>query len=449
MDVRTIDYLGTVLTEKNLKLTFAPNSVLNTYEDPEAFNIVANKIADKLIKEIEVYHNTILPIYKNLVTEISALVESDDKEGQSILDYKIKRHDLNQFMLNVIVTDKLGTDSVLDLDKHIFQEVFIGKPYDNEELKKIFTHPVKSLDIVLKETTGNFTDADLMDIWDKYLSKLGSKSELEYLDKNNSKLTKEISLIYTALVNLYKEKPSWCEIENDLAYNDLISKTLAVVEKLIIRYVKEYKDNKSNLLVLNLDRANKTALVNSDLYDGFLSEGGKPETILGLFGVDEKDYIFTMNTLSYIKGNTETLNNNWEKLKHLLILNDKLKKDDLYKTKLSIVIGKVLQDNITDELKLDYNIQPNIVNDKINELLKEENINTLRHPFKLSVKILGDIVFEKTNFGYFAKSMKKYTKLMELNKQDLFKDNNKVLATFAGLDIVMDYILQQIDISDL
>ena len=43
--------------------------------------------------------------------------------------------------------------------------------------------------------------------------------------------------------------------------------------------------------------------------------------------------------------------------------------------------------------------------------------------------------------------MKKYSKLMEIDKKDIFKDDSKVLATFAGIDMVIDYILDQVEIS--
>ena len=447
MHSSTIEYLSKILEEKNLKIVFSPNSVLNVCDCEMGKKEICDAISNKLIKEISLYHNTILPIYKKLVMEISTLIENSDNGEKSISSYKIKRHPLNQYLLNAIVTDKIPDASDLELDRYNFQDTYIGEPYTIEELKALFTHPVKSLDLVLKQSIGNYTDEALKEVWDKYLSKLGSKSKLEYLDVNNSKLDVEISLIYAALINLSKDKPSWCKVDNDILYYELISKTLAFIEKIIVRYVKKYKDNVNNLLVLSLDRDNKIALVNSDLYDVFLSEGGSPETILGLFGVDSKDYIFTMNTLSYIKANAEDLNKSWERFKQILILNDKLVQDEGYKTKLSILISKVLEENITDEMKETYEIDASKVNEEISKLLKEKDSTYIRHPFKLATKILGDFVFEKTNFEHFVKSMKKYSKLMEIDKKDVFKDDSKVLATFAGVDMVIDYILDQVEIS--
>lgn len=447
MQVDTINYLSKILEEKNLKVVFSNNSVLNVCGDDNAKSEVCEAISNKLINELGIYHNDILPIYKKMVTEISALIESSGDGEQSALSYKIKRHPLNQFLLNAMVTDKIPDVNEFDVSKYNFQETYIGEPYDVEELKKLFTHPVKSLDIVLKESIGNYTDSDLQEVWDKYLAKLGTGSKLEYLDANNSKLDVEISLIYTALINLSKGKPSWCKIDNDILYNNLTRSTLDFLERIIVRYVRQYKENNHNLLVLNLDRTNKVALVNSDLYDVFLSEGGKPETVLGLFGIEDKDYAFTMNSLSYIKANAEELNKSWERFKHILTLNDKLMQDNGYKTKLSILIGKILEENITQQMRVDYEINPEEVNEKISHLLKEEDSNYIRHPFKLANKILGDFVFDKTNFEHFAKNMKKYSKLMEIDKKDIFKENSKVLATFAGLDMVIDYILEQVEIS--
>ena len=102
---------------------------------------------------------------------------------------------------------------------------------------------------------------------------------------------------------------------------------------------------------------------------------------------------------------------------------------------------------ITDEMKETYEIDASKVNEEISKLLKEKDSTYIRHPFKLATKILGDFVFEKTNFEHFVKSMKKYSKLMEIDKKDIFKDDSKVLATFAGVDMVIDYILDQVEIS--
>lgn len=449
MNTSTVEYLSNLIAEKHKKLVFKPGSVL-TYCDANCTKEeIVSAISTKLINELNIYYGTILPIYKQLVSEISTIAENDGSAGQSILEYKIKRNEVNQFLVNAVATDKIPDVNEFNINKYNIPALTLGNPYNVEELHKIFTHPVKSLDLVLQEYVGNCTDAQLQEVWDKYLAILGSKVNIEYLDTNSSTVANEVALVYTALVNLFRNKPSWCTVEDEALYARSIKDTLDFLERIVVRYVKAFKQNNQGLLVLNLDRDNKVAVVNAEVYDLFLSEGGKPETVLGLFGVDKTNYTYTMNTLSYIKANTESLNSSWEKLKQLLSVNDKLKQDDFYKTKLQIAIGKVLEENITDAMKEQFEINPEEVKSEITKLLKEKDSVFIRHPFKMASEILGDIVFEKTNFERFTKSLKEYSKLMEINKKDIFKGDTKVLATLVGVDMVIDYVLDQVSIEKI
>ena len=122
MHSSTIEYLSKILEEKNLKIVFSPNSVLNVCDCEMGKKEICDAISNKLIKEISLYHNTILPIYKKLVMEISTLIENSDNGEKSISSYKIKRHPLNQYLLNVIVTDKIPDASDLELDRYNFQD---------------------------------------------------------------------------------------------------------------------------------------------------------------------------------------------------------------------------------------------------------------------------------------------------------------------------------------
>lgn len=433
------NFIASQLTEKGKSFTFKPESILIPIQEERNIGLV-NLVADKVVNEISFYHGTIQSIYKSLVDYV------DEKMAGYVPDllytkYKIINSKPNQFLLNL--KDDMEISSPRQVDNR-FYSVQIGQPETIEQLREIFTHESASKDRLLEEIRNRYSDEKLTELWNNYLSIGLSGDNLINLDNGKHQTADELSLIYTAASNLYRNKPVWVKESDDKVFKSQMKFLYEELCNLVARYI-QYSNSILNKdrLILKIDDQ-YGIYVNGAHYQDFLDQGGRPEMVLSVV-LNHKDDPQYYN-LRHIKENQATLQAEYDRLVKNSKVTEVIKKADSFRILYNFAFKELWDNYITEELKTKYNLDHVQLEREINAYISKLTPDALNDVQTTALVMVGDIIFKDTNFAVFARKMLSYSKIMD---EKGIEEESSMVSLFATVDYLADYILSQIEINKL
>lgn len=428
--------IAQTLTTKGQIISFKPGSILQaleTFNSEEEFNSAINQISNKLNSELILIKNKLLPLMNEIAQLCKKKVEGM-QDTSEITKYNIRAIDIPEFIkemkANGILKDKRQPMKL--------GPVGIGLACPPlESIRDYFKSPVNGLEIYINQILSKYKDEDLINLWEKYLGNLSDDNlYIIELFRNPINNVENIILFFVCLDNIRDEKPIGSSV-SDENYNTVlpvihseIKNLLAIINDNIIA------DRKIGRLVLSMSPDNYTINVDKELYDKFLENGGSPEVLYGLSLVGE--FKLENSFLTDIQTKSEEYKLKWinkVKLEGFNSIPNLVNRyDALYQLVLRKTYEAYIPADLVEYLTCDYNNAQYELRSFVKELPQDKFLDYNY----VARMIIGCIMFKNTNFYQFTETMLGY---MNLNKTFTQQD----AATFASFDLIICYLLEQIE----
>jgi len=426
-----IEILASKLAEKGSLFDIKSNSIFTVSQLPggnaDLEEIVA-QVGIKLRNETSLFRMKINPLlgeYVSAVTdEISRL-----RDTSEVTKYIIKECTIPS------IAEELNSKVSSSL-KGSISAVGISFSIPTPETIKDYFKPVGDLKIPATEFLATLSVDVMIEFWNKFLTNISSDNTNYNIFKSGSPVNiTDLCLNILAITFLRENQPSYDTTDNTV-YRKFMTETLEELKGFLAFAITVYKGEIDVKKVISAIPDRYTVYVNPAVYDEFLKLGGKPETVLGFLLSEQKDSEKYIDTLL---NNAAILEGEWSRRYNLC----RLESIDLnirnHKAIHKLYVNKFFNELLPKYL-VDYvRLTPAESESKIDELLSGVDSATIVDVEKISRLIFGMVYFASTNYFAFTEYMLSYLKL--------FKDNDlKKAASFAVLDIILDYLFTQVDV---
>jgi len=426
------------LTENGYLVNIKPNSVFAA----EVISDAAGKESNEIIKQIALRLRNELMLYKTKINPLlqdytSRIIEDMSKlrDTSEVSKFNIKEIKVSGFIYNLKddrYLDDRRTNGMLPNTDLYFQ---LPTP---ELLREYFVPKLSgSLKARAAEVLSKYDDVALTTLWNRYLTNISSNNDLlTNLFSKSSISFDELSVIYMALSYLAENKPNYNTM-SDAGYKEVMDKAKRAILGAIGNGLAMY-DNylTTKLLVVNIED-NYTIYVHPEVYNDFLKLGGKPELIFG--------YTYsTRGELSkYVNGMLEKMDEYlklWTdkvELSRLAAINSNIRS---HRSVHSLYVEKFFTDILPADLQQYVTVTKADARGAVDTLIANTKDSDILDIDNMCRKIFGLIYFANTNYYKFTEYMLEQLKInqgISLNKA----------ASYASLDLIIDYLGTQIEIT--
>jgi len=415
------------MATKNKTLDYKPNAVLNLVNgNATDKSDIISKITTMVGNEVSMYRNLLLPFVKEYKNEVTKLVAN-----------KLGSVDMSKYRVIPI-----AMPSVI---KQYFEKNLISKesksiqlPVGNliidnpgaDKIRAYLKSDTPSTQMYLDELLLGITDEDLINIWDKYLLNVsGSNDNIDMLGYRGVENIVETSILFVLVDKLTNNIPDTVRVAAN-TYTKIMREFSFKLSGDMAKIAKTLDYNKQmDKLVISINGG--FVYVDSVLYKKFLEEN-TVEVLLGMTVSDIKTKNHYLSDILVNKNSYITAWNNKYKLMTMAVRSQditayrlayELALDELYKD---------MQSDIAEKVSVGLLEAKNIVN----AFVKRSSIEDLSEVSEVSKTIATDLILGDTNFGLFMNYMTGYAKMDDsLTPQEA--------ASFATLDIIVDYLAEQ------
>lgn len=428
------------LAEKNALILPKSGSVFEAIEVPgttEAdYLTLANAIAIKLGNEVSLIKNKIFPLlwsYSGMVKEIVSGIKDDN--------------DLNKYTIREIsmptMVAELKDGKYLNPTRNVFEFpiTMLSIPVPTIDTVSEFFKPKfnAGVNAYAKGIVEQYTAEGLLSIWEKYFVNI-SKSNDNIVSLSYSTMSKieEVLLLLIAVSNMKDTRPAGVLMPED-SYVDVMLFFYQELLNHVSRALEKYNfDVKYENLIMD-STVSYQICVNKDVYEKFLKENGNPEAILGK--MTEQSTVGADDTLKDILINSEAYTTTWNqkvKLARMAAIADTVNK---YRTAYYLSVHRFYNEIMTKDLSEYAEMDPNVARKAFMDYIATKEQSDIIDSDYMAMEFFGHIVFGRTNFHRFQHYMLDYKKLIP----DLTTDET---ASFAACDMIMDYLLSQVEITN-
>lgn len=443
-----INMLAEELEKRGMSIDLVNGSVFEHLESPvgavESSTSIASNIANKVGAEVLLYKTKFIPFMQ----EVTGILEDKLKEypDASVYDkFKIVEFKLpaickilkKEHYITTARESKIGNDSLLANG----EAITIPVP-SKEDMLTYTKHSRKLLDSYLDEILSAMTYEDVAAIWEQYFSNISSDniSLMQIIGQPMLKV-KELVILWIIAGNLQLERPAGTNGTED-RYNEIMNYLITEFNNSIAIAIERLESlNKLQTIILDISKDNSVITVNAEMYHKYLSEGGDTDAIIG-YVVSDHDNIIIETTLDEFKAKTEEYKNKFNNGIRLEKLANANKRYTKCRMVYELCIPAIIE-NIPEDLK------PYVVADlteatargAIRDIMQTMPQNDVLVPELVAREIVGKIIFPASNFSQFTHNMLEYSKI----SSDF---NSKDVASFAIIDMILDYLLNQITINN-
>ena len=426
---KTVKLLADELAAKDKIVEPVNNSALALVNgvDIESTNIVASKIANKIGNEVSLYRNSFLPVlkdYNNIIAKtINDKTPDNPLEKYEVISIKIPG--IIKLLMEKDIIKKKASSYELPIASLIV-------PAPSENIKSYFKVTSIEEQLEVDALLGKYSDEQLTNLWEKYLSNVsGSNDNISSIVYNGLDNFEEISLLLILVGNLKNNIPEGISVKED-TYGSIMREFYNKLIEDISVLVKTYRDYVlMKRLVIKVD--NYVIKVVDDIYNVFLKDNSV-EVLLGM--VITKIDGFASFMLNDIIANSDTYTNNWEKHVRLNTISMKMESKNIYRLAYTFGIDQLLKDIPESLNKYVVYVEEDIVSAVEKYVNRLDTEDLLEIP-EVALYIIGKLVFPETNAYRFFSAMNKYKELDN-------KLTPKEAASLATLDMIVDYLLQQV-----
>lgn len=435
-----LEKIAATLAAENKIIIPKSGSVFEALEVPGTtkadFNVLANSIAIKLGNEISLFKNKMFPLlwgYSDMVKAIVASIKDDSE----LAKYTITEISIPQML------SELKDSKYLNPTREIreFPITLLSIPVPTKEEVKSFFKPKfnAATNIYASKLIDATSEDALIALWEKYLTNINKTNDnLIMLSYNTLAKLNDILLLLVVVSNIKNARQAGVQIPED-KYVDIMvflyQELLNFLAKALDMYAFDVKYEK--LILDSNDRYN--IVVNKDVYETFLNQNGNPEVILGK--MSDVGTRASSNFLKDILIDSEKFANAWNqqvKLEKVAAVAETVNK---YKSAYYISVPRFFAEILTEDLKQYCDADSNLARANFMEYIITKEQSDILDVEYMAIEFFGHIIFPKTNFHRFQHYMMNYKKIIP----DLSVDET---ATYAACDLIMDYLLSQVEVKN-
>jgi hypothetical protein len=427
------------LANKRASLTFGNNSVfaaLNLYGNKEEdLNKVAGAIAASGMNDLILVKTKLLPFmetFTNLVKEKIAQSAAVNPYSQ----YRIIPRNIPEFVISLQVSGAIQparTPSTLPV-------TVLSFPVPETPIKSLLTLVDPFMDKKLQMIVSQYTEEDLVGIWNKYLLNVSGGNnfinELSLYPVDNVDL---VAVLYVLAIKLREERPAGVNIPEEtfnLTMNYFVNELLNLLAN-AIKVMDTYTSVKR--LVIRSENP-FTLTVAGDVYKEFIAGGYESEVLLGML-TSVTSYDLENSTLADITAKADAYKSTWDKKVKLDKIAASYTEASKYKMFYSISLRELLENvpgDLTEFIKVSYADADKM----LQAMLSGKESSFLMDVDFISKEVVGVILVPETNFYRFVNYMLEFSRI---NPSISGKD----AASLASAEVIMDYLLQQVTVNDI
>lgn len=435
----SVKLIGQELANNSKAISFANNSILNVVDN----GIVEEATSEKEVSLGQEYVNRLATVVTNSVSYyknklIPFLLEY--REGVN----KIALNKLGQVVINDIEVEQISISSLVTelLDKEIIGQssslvelpinmLSISLPEDPKQYIKSDS-PVldKYLQDLLEEK--EYDENKIAGLWEKYLLNVSNSNDtISNLRYNVPVNIDELTILFMLVRNIKDNAPvtvgtgitSYSKAMNEF-YTKLRNDLTYAVENI-------KKETSKNRVVFKI--VDKTVYVNKPIFNKYLKDNDI-EGILGLaVSVDGN------KLLNYYLDNLIAMSNSytseWEKYTRLKKLS--INETSIYRNAYAFALKELYTDT-DDEVMSKLKYQELLkAETEVLEHVKRMALADLKDVNKTTIVLMLELLEDDNNFGMYINSIYNYNKTL-----DNLQPNQA--ASLATLDLILEYLLQQI-----
>lgn len=419
------------LTNKNLFLNVYDQSIFKAIDqNSNDTNLICKNLANKINNELILVKNKLRPFMNDLAKDIEEVLNNTDVESE-ISKYAIETVDVPTLISELELLGIVGkAREPMSLG---VSTVSIKMPA-KEDIKKYFVHPNSAADVSVAKLLTKYSEDDLINLWDKYLTSVSStNSNIKELGFNASERVDEYLLLQTAIANLLKEESKDLkEAEMLQLLQSEVSNVLAIVKEKILA------GRSSGMLIIKVDGTK--AKVDAELYNKFISEGNTPEVILGYIVKNSDDV--TAGMYANVLANKDEYLSLWNAKVQMASFQESNNNMKRYRTVYDIVLNNLYKEGLPKDLQELATPNYGEAKARLDQLLTTYKPEEVLDYNLVARDIVGEVIFPDTNFSHFARSITSFSKMNpNITPQDA--------ATSASLDFIIDFLLQQVYVGDI
>lgn len=418
------------LTNRNLFLNVYDQSIFKAIDQSNSdTNIICKQLANKINNELILVKNKLRPLMNDLAAEIEKTLSNTDIESE-ISKYSIETVDVPGLVNEL---ELLGLIGKAREPRSIGVSTVSIKIPAKEDIKKYFVHPNSAANVSVAQLLSKFTDDDLINLWDKYLTSVSAtNSNIKELGFNAQERVSELLLLQTVISNLVKDNDDTKEVEMLQLLQGEVANVLAIVKEKILA------SRAGGVLVIKVE--DKKAKVDAELYNKFISEGNTPEVILGYIVKGQHDV--GSSIYNNVIANKEEYLSLWNAKVQLAAFQESNNNMKRYKTVYDIVLGNLYKEGLPKDLQELATPDYGSAKARLDQLFTTYKPEEVLDYNLVARDIVGEVLFPDTNFSHFARSITSFSKLNpNITAQDA--------ATSASLDFIIDFLLQQVYVGDI
>ncbi len=433
MTAEKISAIAEELSSKNKMIEFKQESIFTALETDtgELRNNMAIKIAATLKNDIIKYKNILLPFTKRYGEAVrTKLLET--KQPNKLARFQV----IEQIVPDIV--RELQSKGILPAKRTpvMIPNSKLIMPTPKDGIRSVIKFSNSVLNSALEQVLVNYTDQDLDYLWDTYMSNIsGTNDNIRTLSFRTIKNFNDVVLLVAIAGTLRTEKQPGITISESV-YKEVMNAFYNELTNYLSVAVSNYNiTTKLNKLVLGYGVNNNTIIVNAIVYKEFLKTSSI-EALLGLLLSGERK----LTGKQEIEIQAGKYISKWEAAVKLEAIREKNTESQRYRMVYGMAL-EVLLNEANNNIKENMECEAKGISNTVLAYINTLPVTEISDIELITRKIMGNIVFRSTTFGKFLEYMEDYAKI----RTDIKPDE---AATMASIDIIIDYLTQQIRVVD-
>jgi len=439
MSKETLKAIATELDRNNKTLTTYPGSILTILNpasviDSNGLEGIDIRIAAVLGNEISNIKDNIIPTMKELGKKVNDIV-GKTKDKSLFNNVKIITAEIPEVIEEMINRGMINKDGS-KINQLSNTALIIPTP-EVSIIRSYLKGGGGQMDALIKSHAATITDNDLIRIWETYLNRITSDNT-NYLSLgtkvHNDRFAMDLFVLAVIVKNLIHEVPTGVRATPG-TYDGVVMTLNAVIDAKIMSLVNLLKANAAiGKVIYKADGINSIVVI-KESYDKFLAEDGEPEVIYGAVLKGLKTA-----SLPTLKEKKDDFLAEWNKYVSNEMVRNKMATLETYRMAYRFALDDIMTNYLSNSLneQIDDEVKTNYSN------LLIEYMNSIPYMDIFEVNemveyIIGKIIFRNTNTFKFLTYMKHYSKMNN-------KLTAKEAATYASIDLIIDYLLTQVKV---
>lgn len=430
---QVLNIVNEKLLGHNVILQYKDETLLNPEMRNKDMSTLAASIGDAVLLEIAYIKNKQQPVYQSYINLVVEQLKASASTSE-LSDYVIKTHNLSDELRAFIAKGVIPSEpqEVGDLGS-----ININFTAPEENIRSLFAYKQDAeLAIYAEKVVNRYTNDQLLNIFNKYVSILSSHNE-NYIELNKGTLVDldEILLAYIAVENITSSKPYNYSTMDDHIFYTTASKYTALLKNKLAREANNHDFRiERKQLIINLDPDKKTIDLQNEVYNEFLNNNGKVEAILGYIVRGESKGI----TLTDIVAESAALEKIWNDKVNIVRLSTIDKEVSRFKVAYSIAMSKLIENEMPEDIVSKLPMVKNEILKETDAIVNVLNHDTLRNIGKTCQILLSKLVFPNSKFEYFTGDMIEASETVpNISANDA--------ASYASIKMVIRYLVDQLE----